>query len=149
MALASRLPVSTTNPEGGVPSGGRKTETNLVSPDQERDTADGPAAMAICNAITRALKRTSGKGPTKVKAYSTPDHVAVVVQDMLTPLERTLLEDGHEELVSEARQVLTGRVANECRATIEQATGRRVVGWQTDVNPSADRAFTLIQLQPL
>jgi hypothetical protein len=24
-----------------------------------------------------------------------------------------------------------------------------VVGWQTEVNPSADRAITLIQLQPL
>ena len=114
-----------------------------------RGTTDGPAAMAICNAITGALKRSSGKGPTKVKAYSTHDHVAVIVQDMLTTLERTLVQDGHEQLVSEARQVLTGRVANECRATIEQATGRRVVGWQTEVNPSADRAFTLIQLQPL
>jgi hypothetical protein len=61
----------------------------------------------------------------------------------------TLVQDGHEQLVREARQVLTGRVANDCRATIEQATGRRVVGWQTEVNPSADRAFTLIQLQPL
>ena len=116
---------------------------------QERNTTDGPAAMAICNAITGALKRSSGKGPTKVKAYSTHDHVAVIVQDMLTTLERTLVQDGHEQLVSEARQVLTERVANECRATIEQATGRRVVGWQTEVNPSADRAFTLIQLQPL
>jgi uncharacterized protein YbcI len=132
MAPASRLSVSTTQPEGGVPS-----------------TTDGPAAMAICNAITGALKRTSGKGPTKVKAYTTPDHVAVVVEDMLTTLERTLLQDGHEQLVSEARQALTERVADECRATIERATGRRVVGWQTDVNPSADRAFTLIQLQPL
>ena len=126
MALASRLSVSTTEPEGG-----------------------GPAAMAICNAITRALKRSSGKGPTKVQAYTTHDHVAVIVQDMLTTLERTLVQDGHEQLVSEARQVLTGRVANECRATIERATGRRVVGWQTEVNASADRAFTLIQLQPL
>jgi uncharacterized protein YbcI len=130
------------------PTGGRKTETNLVSPDQERDTADGPAAMAICNAITGALKRSSGKGPTKVKAHSTQDHVEIVVEDMLTALERTLVQDGHEQLVSEARQVLTGRVANECRATIEQATGRRVVGWQTEVDPGADRAFTLIQLQP-
>jgi uncharacterized protein YbcI len=68
---------------------------------------------------------------------------------MLTTLEKTLVQDGHEQLVREARQVLTGRVANECRATIEEATGRRVVGWQTEVNPSADRAFTLIQLQPL
>ena len=105
--------------------------------------------MAICNAITGALKRTSGKGPTKVKAYNTHDHIAVIAQDMLTTLERTLVQDGHEQLVSEARQGLTGRVANECRATIEQATGRRVVGWQTEVNPRADRAITLIQLQPL
>jgi uncharacterized protein YbcI len=131
------------------PTGGRNAETNLVSPDQEPNTADGPAAMAICNAITGALKRSSGKGPTKVKAHSTQDHVEIIVEDMLTALERTLVEDGHEQLVSEARQVLTGRVANECRATIEQATGRRVVGWQTEVDPSADRAFTLIQLQPL
>ena len=149
MALVSRLSLSTTEREGGVPSGGRETETNLVSPDQERNATDGPAAMAICNAITGALKRGSGKGPTKVKAYSTHDHVAIIVEDMLTTLERTLVQDGHEQLVSEARQVLTGRVANECRATIEQVTGRRVVGWRTEVNPSADRAFTLIQLQPL
>ena len=149
MAPVRRLSVSTTKPERGVPSGGRKTETDLVSPDQERNNTDGAAAMAICNAITRALKRSSGKGPTKVKAYTTHDHVAVVVQDMLTTLERTLVQDGHEQLVRDARQLLTARVANECRATIEQATGRRVVGWQTEVNPSADRAFTLIRLQPL
>ena len=149
MALVTRPSVSATKPEAGVPSGGRKTETNLVSPNQERNTTDGPAAMAICNAITGAMKRSSGKGPTKVKAYSTHDHVEVIVEDMLTTLERTLVQDGHEQLVSEARQVLTGRVANDCRATIEQATGRRVLGWQTEVNPSADRAFTLIQLEPL
>ena len=135
MAPVTRPAVSTTKPEGDVPSGSR--------------SIDGPAAMAICNAITGALKRSGGKVPTKVKAYSTHDHIAVVVQDMLTTLEKTLVQDGHEQLVSDARQVLIGRVANECRATIEHTTGRRVVGWQTEVNPSADRAFTLIQLQPL
>ena len=114
-----------------------------------RGTIDGPAAMTICNAITGALKQSCGKGPTKVKAYNTHDDVAVVVQDMLTTLERMLVQDGHEQLVSEARQVLIDRVAKECRATIEQATGQRVVGWQTEVNPSADRAITLVQLQPL
>lgn len=155
MAPVRQLAVSATNPDGGVPGGGRKTETDPVSQNHEpHPTAgvaatDGPAAMAICNAITGALKRSSGKGPTKVKAYSTHDHVAVVVQDMLTTLERTLVQDGHEQLVREARQVLTGRVAKQCRTTIEQATGRRVVGWQTEVNPSADRAITLVQLQPL
>ncbi|MGH3338882.1 MAG: Na-translocating system protein MpsC family protein [Propionibacteriaceae bacterium] len=149
MAVVTRLSVSTAEPDGGVPSGGPKPERNVVSPDEERGTIDGQAAMAICNAITGALKRNSGKGPTKVKAYGTREHVAVIVQDMLTTLERTLVQEGHEQLVGEARQALIGRVAKECRATIEQATGRRVVGWQTEVNPSADRSFTLIQLQPL
>jgi uncharacterized protein YbcI len=114
-----------------------------------RGTIDGPAAMTICNAITGALKQSCGKGPTKVKAYNTHDDLAVVVQDMLTTLERTLVHDGHEQLVREARQVLIERAARECRSTIEQATGRRVVGWQTEVNPSADRALTLVRLQPL
>jgi uncharacterized protein YbcI len=167
--------VSAKKPKGGIPSGGRKAETNPVSQNHERNTTggvatadgaasptarkrqhgpvrgttDGPAAMAICNAVTGALKQSCGKGPTKVKAYSTHDQVAVVVQDMLTTLERTLVQDGHEQLVNDARQVLIGRVAKECRATIEQATGRRVVGWQTEVNPSADRALMLVQLQPL
>jgi uncharacterized protein YbcI len=151
------------------------TETNTVSPIHDRNTtagvatADGaasatatkrqcrprqgttggPVAMAICNAITGALKQSCGKGPTKVKAYTMHDQVAVVVEDMLTTLERTLVQNGHEQLVSEARQVLVGRAAKECRATIEQATGRRVVGWQTEVNPTAGSAFTLVQLQPL
>ena len=125
------------------------TETNTVSPIHDRSTTAGPAALAICNAITGALKQSCGKGPTKVKAYTMPDHVAVVVRDMLTTLERTLVQNGHEQLVSEARQMLVGRAAKECSATIEQATGRRVVGWQTEVDASADRAFTLIQLQPL
>ena len=110
------------------------TETNTVSTIHDRNTTAGPAALAICNAMTGALKQSCGKGPTKVKAYTMPDHVAVVVRDMLTTLERTLVQNGHEQLVSEARQMLVGR---------------RVVGWQTEVDASADRAFTLIQLQPL
>jgi uncharacterized protein YbcI len=141
MAPVTRLAVSA-KPDASPTA--RKIQRGPV-----RGTIDGPAAMAICNAITGALKRSCGKGPTKVKAYNMDDDVAVVVQDMLTTLERMLVQDGHEQLVSEARQVLIDRVAKECRATIEQATGQRVVGWQTEVNPSADRAITLVQLQPL
>jgi uncharacterized protein YbcI len=142
MAPVTRLAVSATKPDASPTA--RKRQLGPV-----RGTIDGPAAMTICNAITAALKQRCGKGPTEVKAYSTHGDVTVVVQDMLTTLERTLVHEGREQLVSQAREVLIGRVAKECRATIEQATGRRVVGWQTEVNPSADRALMLVQLQPL
>ena len=142
MAPVTRLAVSATKPDASPPATRRRRGP-------VRGAIDGPAAMTITNAITEALKQSCGKGPTRMKAYNTHDDVAIDVQDMLTTLERTLVQDGHEQLVSEARQVLIGRVAKECRATIEQATGRRVVGWQTEVNPSADRALMLVQLQPL
>jgi len=141
MATVTRLAVSANK---DLSPAARKRQRGPV-----RGTIDGPGAMTICNAITAALKQSCGKGPTKVKAYNTHDDVAVVVQDMLTTLERTLVHDGHEQLVSEARHMLIGRVAEECRANIEQATGRRVVEWQTEVNPSADRALMLVKLQPL
>jgi uncharacterized protein YbcI len=105
--------------------------------------------MAICDSVVGALKRVCGKGPTKVKAYSLDDHVAVVAEDMLTTLERTLVQSGHEQLVREARRVLADEVARECRAGIEQATGQSVVGWQSEVDPCADSAFALVRLQPL
>jgi uncharacterized protein YbcI len=113
-----------------------------------RGTTDGAASTAICDAVVGALKRVCGKGPTKVKAYSLDDHVAVVARDMLTTLERALVESGHEQLVRKARGALADQVANECRAAIEQATGQCVVGWQSQVDPCADSAITVVRLQP-
>ena len=113
------------------------------------DASEGAAAMAICNAVVAALKQYCGKGPTKVKAYPLDDEVAVVVENTLTALEQTLVRRGHEGLVYEARRVLADEVAEACRTPIESATGRRVVGWLSQVDPNADRAIALIRLEPL
>jgi uncharacterized protein YbcI len=113
-----------------------------------RRSARGAAASAISNAVVAAFKRSCGKGPTKVKAYMLEDLVAIVARDTLTTLERTLVRGGHEQLVRQARRALDDAVAEECGAAIEQATGQRVVGWQTEIDPSADRTVALVHLQP-
>ena len=100
MAPVTRLAVSATKADASPARPGNGNAGPV------RGTIDGPAAMTICNAITEALKQSCGKGPTKVKAYNTHDEIAVVVQDMLTTLEKTLVQDGHEQLVGEARQGL-------------------------------------------
>src|SRR5215210_3912615 len=96
MAPVARLAVSATKPDASPSVRGPQRVV--------RDTIDGPVAMTLSNAITAALKQSCGKGPTKVKAYDMHGDVSVVVQDMLTTLERTLVQDGHEQLVCEARQ---------------------------------------------
>jgi uncharacterized protein YbcI len=138
------------NAVAGVPVSedpGSAVRSNGQSP-PPRGTTDGAASTAICDAVVGALKRVCGKGPTKVKAYSLDDHVAVVARDMLTTLERALVESGHEQLVRKARGALADQVANECRDAIEQATGQCVVGWQSQVDPGADSAITVVRLQP-
>jgi uncharacterized protein YbcI len=111
-------------------------------------SAGGAAASAISNVVVAAFKRSCGKGPTKVKAYMLDDLVVVVARDTLTTLERTLVRGGHEHLVLEGRRALDDAVAEECGAAIEQATGQRVVGWQTQIDPSADLTVALVHLQP-
>jgi uncharacterized protein YbcI len=145
-------PIQHRNPLASIPAAEDRASAKRSSngpPRRPGGSTDGAAATAVCNAVVAALKRVCGKGPTKVKAYGLDEHIAVVAQDMLTPLERTLVQSGNEQLVREARQVLADEVAEECRAAIEHATGQSVVGWQSQIDPSADTAFTLVRLQPL
>ena len=103
--------------------------------------------MTICNAITAALKQSCGR---EVKAYNMHDDATVVVQDMLTTLERTLVDDGPEQLVSEARHMLIGRLSEECRANIEQATGAACGQMADRRSTRAPTArLMLVKLQPL
>jgi uncharacterized protein YbcI len=108
---------------------------------------DGPVTAAISNALVGALKRVCGKGPTRMKAYALEDDIVMVVgSDSLTTAERALVEGGNAHLVQEARRALSDEVADDCRASIEEATGRRVANLVTQVDPVSDSLFAFLRL---
>jgi uncharacterized protein YbcI len=82
-----------------------------------------------------------------MKAYALEDDIVMVVgSDSLTTAERALVEGGNAHLVQEARRALSDEVADDCRASIEEATGRRVANLVTQVDPVSDSLFAFLRL---
>jgi uncharacterized protein YbcI len=94
-----------------------------------------PVALeAITNAVVAACKQRTGRGPTGARADVGPDEVHVVLHGWITQLERTLLGNDHPDLVRQIRRDVHNEVADASRPTVEEATGRSVVGMRTRVD---------------
>src|SRR3954451_8628714 len=64
-----------------------------------RSSARGAMLLAVSNAIVRLHKKYFGKGPTKARAYYDGDVITVVLRDVYTRAELTLLGGGREATV--------------------------------------------------
>jgi|SRR5437588_7721759 len=109
---------------------------------------DGALALAVSNAVVRALARTTGRGPTKAKATLGDDAIFVVLQDTLTRGERSLAAAGERQTVIELRRTWQRVIRDQVSAEVEELTGRRVVGFLTDSNLEPDIAVNVFVLEP-
>ena len=69
----------------------------------------GDRLAAVSNAVVGILRETYGRGPTKAKSYLNDNILLVVLEDILTTVEKTLVANDHEGLVREVRLDLPGR----------------------------------------
>jgi uncharacterized protein YbcI len=78
-------------------------------------TATGPSGLAIANHVARLLNEYTSRGPTKARTSFGDDLVTVVVRDLLTKGERSLVRDGrvdlHRDRELRARPKTTGTIA--------------------------------------
>jgi hypothetical protein len=96
-------------------------------------TATGPSGLAIANDVARLLNEYTGRGPTKARTSFGDDLVTVVIRDLLTKGERSLVRDGRVDLVLDLRRAYQAR-----RATISPTESKR----------SPDATCRLPQRQP-
>ena len=112
--------------------------------------AQGGVLLAqISTAMVRAMRDYYGKGPTKAKTYMFDDYVFVVMEGGVTRVEETLLRSGKDHLVREVRQTFQNEMAEEFSATIENMTGRKVIGYQSQIIFAPDTSFEIFLLEPL
>jgi len=104
--------------------------------------------VAIANAIVRLYRTHFGRGPTKARAILNGDVVAVLLEDVLTTAEKTLVERGHTDQVVEQRMILQYAIAEEFTGAVEDATGRKVRLFVSGVNAVASSASELFALEP-
>jgi uncharacterized protein YbcI len=108
----------------------------------------GSLRAALANALVGLRKRHYGRGPEAAKAYIEDDYIFVVLEGGLTRNEETLLAAGQDDLVRRYRLAFQEAVAPTATGAVEELTGRRVIGYHSQVVFRPARAFEIFVLAP-
>src|ERR687890_125432 len=116
------------------------------------DAAGGPAPgslrAALANAMVGLKKRYYGRGPEAAKAYLEDDYIFVVLEGGMTRNEETLLAAGKEDLIRQYRLTFQEVVGPTATGVVEELTGRKVIGYHSQIVFSPARAFEIFVLEP-
>jgi uncharacterized protein YbcI len=98
----------------------------------------GMLLEAVSNLVVGIYADHVGRGPTKARSYISDDIVVCLMEDTLTRAEKTLVESGRSDAVSEVRAALRETMREEMMGGIERLTGRRVLALNSGANFDPD-----------
>ncbi len=111
--------------------------------------ADRSPMLEISNAMVGLYKEAFGRGPTKARAqFAGPDTLVVLLESSLTVAERNLVALGEHQRLREARLFFQYALEDQLRAIVEQALGRRTVGFVSGIDTHRDVAMEVFTLEP-
>lgn len=113
----------------------------------EEKPSAGNLHREISRAMVALFKEYVGRGPTHARSYIHDDLVVVVLKDTMIKAEKTLAEEGEEELVRGVRRVFQGKFREDANGIIERLTGRKVLCFLSDHAIDEDvavEAFVLV-----
>ena len=105
---------------------------------------------AISNAMVGLKKQYYGKGPENARTYINDNYVFCVLQNLLTRNEETLLEVGEDDLVRTYRLRFEEAMRDTTMGAVAQITGRRVIGYQSQIifRPAIAFEFFVLDAPP-
>ena len=101
-----------------------------------RSSSSGPesALQAVSNGLVHLMSDSYGRGPTKAKTYILDDsYVICVMHEIFTTAEQTLIEAGEKDLVRRTRIAFQTALSDDFKAVVEEALGRRVLTYQSQI----------------
>ena len=116
--------------------------------DPDRAEAPGDLRTAISDGLVALLKEYYGRGPEKTKTYVHDDLVVCLLRGGFTRVEQTLLEGGHGEDVIRQRMVFQDVMRQRFEHVVEEATGRKVVGFMSGNQQEPDMICEIFVLAP-
>jgi uncharacterized protein YbcI len=93
--------------------------------------ADGDVRTAISDGLVALIKEYYGRGPEQAKTYVNDDLVVCLLRGGFTPVEQTLRHGGYGDEVIRQRMAFQEVMRGRFEHVVEQATGRRVVGFMS------------------
>jgi uncharacterized protein YbcI len=116
--------------------------------DADRLSASGDVRTAISDGLVALLKDYYGRGPEKTKTYVSDDLVVCLLRGGFTRVEQTLFEGGHGDDVIRQRMAFQNVMRARFEEVVEQATGRRVVGFMSGNHQDPDMICEVFVLAP-
>lgn len=110
--------------------------------------SSGERLAAVSNAVVGLLRAGYGRGPTKAKSYMLDDIVLVVMEDILTTVEQTLIAHDRQALVREVRLTYQAAETDRFVDAVERIMDRKVLAHHTQVTFNPDMAFEIFVLDP-
>jgi uncharacterized protein YbcI len=107
----------------------------------------GQRARAISDGIQRLHREFDGRGATTARTVIQRDYVATFLQDVYTPAEKTLVKAGERESVKQARSAFQRAMEEQFTQVVEQAMGRKVIAFMSQVHFDPDISLEAFVLQ--
>jgi uncharacterized protein YbcI len=120
---------------------------------ESAETANGRTRLGdelaeITNGIVRLFSEYYGRGPTRAKTYMLEDrYVVTILRDTLTTVERTLAENDHVDMVRQVRLTFQEAMAANFKGVVEEALGRRVASYHSQILVAPDVGFDFFLLE--
>ena len=108
----------------------------------------GPHGLAISNLVVRLLSEYTGRGATQARTHFNDNLVTVVVQNLMTKGEISLIRDGSAELVLEMRRAYQVAMRKDLSTGVEDITGRTVIAFLSANHIDPDIAIESFMLAP-
>jgi len=108
----------------------------------------GDVLTAISDGLVTLLKEYYGRGPTQAKSYFQDDLVVCILRGGFTRVEETLREGGRGAAVVEQRMEFQELMRDRFEAVVEDATGRRVIGFMSGNQQDPDMMCEVFILAP-
>ena len=107
----------------------------------------GRQAASISNAIARMHRDHYGRGATTTRTIIQRNYVVCFLEDIYTPVERTLIDAGRFPAVQETRSAFQDTMREKFSNAVEQVVGRKVVGFLSQVHVDPDLAVETFILE--
>ncbi|MEA2364258.1 MAG: hypothetical protein QOD71_3403 [Thermoleophilaceae bacterium] len=117
-------------------------------PAPDLESRHGEELAQVTNGIVQLFSEYYGRGPTRAKSYLLDDtFVVTVLRDTMTTVERTLVDVGHGDQVRSVRLSFQEAMKDSFKGVVEQALGRKVAAYHSQLLADADIGFELFVLE--
>src|SRR3954454_10700758 len=115
---------------------------------QAEERREAGPLVAVSNAMVALHKEQFGRGPTKARSYfAGADTLVCVLEDVLLPAERKMVELGDDQRVRESRTAFHATTAEPATA-VEQIVNRKVRAFASSVDPHANVVYENFSFEP-